>query len=138
MPAPARPGPRRRRGAIAAGVVGACAIGLALVFAFLRHTPLALEGVAVSPVASCKPMVPAAPPATAWSGSTLDVRVEVFVNCAAGPTDFRVQRLGRLLLVRAATADPVVAAGCLCSRGYTLQAGGLPVQDYRVVPYAWP
>jgi len=116
----------------------ACAALAGSAFAYLRATPAALAQVEVGDAGSCTPMQPASPARTAWAGSVLEARLDVTANCAAGQSDFTVQRLGGTLFVRTMTPEPPVAAGCWCTRTYSLRIGGLPAGDYRIRQYAWP
>jgi hypothetical protein len=115
-----------------------CAALAGLAYAYLRATLAALPQVEVGDADSCTPMQPAGPARTAWAGPVLEVRLDATGNCAAGRSDFTVQRLGGTLFVRAITPEPLVATGCWCTRTYTLRLGGLPPGDYRIHQYAWP
>jgi hypothetical protein len=106
---------------------------------FFARTPLAVADVYWGPALACRPMQPAAAPATSWRGPVLQLQVDVTVNCAAGGTSFAVQRVGSTLLVRGVTPTPETSAGCWCARTYLLSIPGLPrSEDYQIVQYAWP
>ena len=117
----------------------AAVIGLpAAAGAYLHFTPLALSEVNVSGPASCRPMELPRAPQAAWVQDKLRVEVDVKANCAASSSTLKMQRLGSLLLVRSSTPSPEMSTGCWCSRGYLLETGALPRQDYRVFTYAFP
>jgi hypothetical protein len=114
-------------------------VPLALIFWVLRYTPFALGNVSAIPAQSCRHMQEPADSTAAWKGDVMRVETDVYVNCAAAQTQFHVQRLGSLLLIRASTQEAPIAAGCMCARSYSLDVPGVPTAAaYTVIRYSVP
>lgn len=118
----------------------ALCVAAVLPFSYFRYTPLAVDGVVVTPGSSCDGSIDAETySSSVWRGGSLVVEVSEPQNCGLKRQSVAVQRIGGQLFIRTQYFSPTdEAASCMCRQNFSLLVPGVPERNYAITVYNRP
>jgi len=121
-------------------VILALASAVTVPLAYFGFTPLAIDGVIVTPKPSCDDSVDTATQTSSkWDNGLLIVDISEAQTCSESQESVDVQRLGSNLFVRTKFgSETEEVAACICRQNFSLAVPGVPEQSYTVAVYNLP
>ena len=116
-----------------------CAV-LVAPLAYFSFTPLAIDGVSVTPRASCDDDFDTETHTSSrWQDGMLVVDVSEAQTCGESQQTLAVQRLGGTLFIRTTYESPTgEVAACHCRHSFSVGIPGVPRREYAIAVYNLP